>query len=158
MANNKKQGGARPGSGRKPAQISDEQRKQIQLLAGFGLNHQQISNVVDIPARTIQRHCTEELERGVDIANAAVVKSLFTNAISGKETSQIWWTKCRLRWREVVGHEHSGPGGGPIETKIEATAKLNMSRLTDQQIDLLIAATAPLLLPPPDAAKTNPPR
>ena len=33
-------------------------------------------------------------------ANAKVAESHFKQATSGNVTAQIWWTKCRMRWKE----------------------------------------------------------
>jgi hypothetical protein len=31
-------------------------------------------------------------------------------------TAAIWWTKCRMGWKETIREEHTGPDGKPIET------------------------------------------
>jgi hypothetical protein len=41
-----------------------------------------------------------ELDVGATKANAKVAESLFKQATNGNVTAQIWWTKCRMGWKE----------------------------------------------------------
>lgn len=42
MAEKKKRGGPRPGSGRKPLQFSEDERKLVSQMAAVGIPHEQI--------------------------------------------------------------------------------------------------------------------
>ena len=71
-----------------------------------------------ISLETLLKHFRRELDSSFEEANAKVVASLFKSATSGDTTAAIWWTKTRMRWSAPAQQmEHTGPGGGPIQTE-----------------------------------------
>jgi hypothetical protein len=109
-------GGARPGAGRPTYVFTAEERRHVEVLAGFGLRQVEIASLVrdGIDFKTLTEHFSEELARGVAKANAQVSKSLFEKATKDKDTTaMIWWTKSRMRWTER--HEITGADGGAIK-------------------------------------------
>ncbi len=115
-------GGAREGSGRKPFEPTEHERKQVEAMSGYGLPIEQIAILVrdGIDADTLRKHFTQELISGKAKANAQVGKTLFQKVMAGDTTAAIWWSKTQMRWREVQQHEITGADGGPIEfSKIE---------------------------------------
>jgi hypothetical protein len=100
----------------------------VKECKGLGLRHEDIRKLVINPTTdapvdhlTLERHFRSELDEGAIKANAAVAKSLYQQATGGGDwrkanvTAGIWWSKCRLGWREPPrALEHSGPSGSPI--------------------------------------------
>ncbi len=99
-----------------------EERKQVEVFAGFGLPIEHIGTLVrgGIHKETVMKAFPDELVRGKAKANVKVAQTLFNKATSGDVTAMIWWTKSQMGWREVQKHEVTGADGGPVLfTKIE---------------------------------------
>jgi ribosomal protein L29 len=80
-----------------------EQRRTVKTMAGFGVPHEDIATFLGIDAKTLRKHCREELDRGTTEANAKVAQSLFQMATQGKNVAAaIFWMKARAGWREKV--------------------------------------------------------
>jgi hypothetical protein len=112
--------GLRPGP--KAFQPSEEQRKLVTALAGFGLPHGDIAEVIGLSKGSRQTHFREELDLGRIRANFEVAKNLYKMATGPTNerttlTAAIWWTKVRMGWRATTRVENTGKDGGPIRTK-----------------------------------------
>lgn len=82
---------------------SEEQRKAVQAMAGYGIPHENISTVLGISPHTLRQHYRKELDTGSIIANSAVAQNLFKLATgTGREavTAAIFWLKTRAGWSE----------------------------------------------------------
>lgn len=114
-----KNGGARPGAGRPPFVPSDDERKQVEALSGYGLPQEQIAILIrgGIGLDTLREHFATELVSGKAKANGQVGKTLFQKAMGGDTAAMIWWSKAQMRWAETQKHEHTGTDGAPIEIK-----------------------------------------
>ena len=115
-------GGARPGAGRKPFEPTDDERKQVEIISGYGLPLEQIAVLIrdGIDTDTLRKHFATELQSGKAKANAQVGKTLFQKVMAGDTTAAIWWSKTQMRWSEVQKHELTGADGAPLEfSKIE---------------------------------------
>ncbi len=115
-------GGARPGAGRKPFEPTDDERKQVEIISGYGLPLEQIAVLIrdGIDADTLRKYFATELKSGKAKANAQVGKTLFQKVMAGDTTAAIWWSKTQMRWSEVQKHELTGADGAPLEfSKIE---------------------------------------
>jgi hypothetical protein len=91
--------------GRPPHQSSEQNRKTVEAMAGFGIPQHDIARVIGITAETLRTHYGEELDTGGIRANAAIAKNLFRIAQgNGREavTACIFWLKCRAGWREAA--------------------------------------------------------
>lgn len=101
----------RPHSGGKPAiNITEEMRRQVLAMAGFGLKQDEIASVIGVSEKTLQRRCKEELHKGVHVANSQVLSSLFYQATKGGNvTAAIFWAKARCGWRETQLFEVKSP-------------------------------------------------
>lgn len=130
-------GGAREGSGRKPFEPTDAERKQVEAMSGYGLPIEQIAVLVrdGIDADTLRKHFAQELITGKAKANGQVGKTLFQKAMAGDTTAAIWWSKTQMRWREVQQHEVTGRDGAPI-----AVANLDVSKLGTDVLAQIMAA------------------
>ena len=101
--------------GREP---TPEERGIVEAMAGYGVPHEGIALVIGCHPETLRVHFRAELDLGVTKANTKVAGALYKMATEGNVAAAIYWTKARMGWREpAFGHEFSGPGGGPIETR-----------------------------------------
>lgn len=57
-------------------QPTDEQRRLVQALSGFGVIHDDIAKQVGCELKTLRRHFRDELDRGSVEATAKVAPSL----------------------------------------------------------------------------------
>ena len=82
--------------------VTEENRKNVRALAGFGLTHEQIAKVMGIrSAKTLRRHFRPELDMGSVEANAQVAQTMYRMASSGKfPAATMFWLKARCRWSE----------------------------------------------------------
>ena len=83
---------------------TQEQRKTVLSMVGFGIPREEICNVLGFGLTTLSKYFQNELDTGVAIANSRVAQNLFRIA-TGKETgavsAAIFWLKTRARWRET---------------------------------------------------------
>jgi hypothetical protein len=114
--------------GRPPYEPTDKDRKQVTMMCGLGLTHDQIARIVGISDETLRKYYDDELKTGASRANAQVAQNLFTIATSrdtGSVAAAIFWMKTRAGWRETIHTEITGKDGGPIQTEakvIDASA------------------------------------
>jgi len=88
---------------RKPHQPTDEQRKTVKAMVGYGIVQDDIATVIGIDPKTMRLHYAAEIAKGAIEANAQVAQSLFQNATKHRNvTAQIWWTKTRMGWKETL--------------------------------------------------------
>lgn len=118
-------GGPRPGAGRPAFKFTDEQRNQVEKLAGYGVPHNDIAALVGdgIDADTLRQHFRKELDQGRAKANSGVGQRLWQKAMDGDTASLIWWSKAQMRWRE--------------ETNVQAVAPvtINLAWLPERGVD-----------------------
>jgi hypothetical protein len=80
---------------------TDEQRRTVRAMAGFGVPHEDIGTLLEIDAKTLRKHFRRELDRGSIEATAKVAQTLFGMATSGQNVAAaIFWMKARAGWRE----------------------------------------------------------
>jgi hypothetical protein len=100
--------------GRPVFEPDDKQRLAVATLSACGARHEVIARHFGIDRKTLRKHFRLELAEGRTDANAAVARSLFSQAIAGNVTAQIFWLKTRAGWRETATVEVSGPNGRPL--------------------------------------------
>lgn len=125
-------GGAREGAGRKPFEPTEQERKQVEALSGYGLPYEQIAVLIrdGIHIDTLRTHFSSELATGKAKANAQVGKGMFQKAMAGDTTAQIWWSKCQMGWKEPPKQlEHTGANGGAI-----SVASVDFKGLSDAEL------------------------
>jgi hypothetical protein len=82
-------------------QPTDEQRRTVRAMSGFGVPHDDIATLLEIDPKTLRKHFRRELDRGNIEATAKVGQTLFQMATSGQNTAAtIFWMKARAGWRE----------------------------------------------------------
>lgn len=76
-----------------------------------------IGKIIGIDPKTLRKHYHEILETALDKTIANVSNTLVQKALSGDTASIIFFLKVRGKdkgWSERL--EHTGEGGGPIQT------------------------------------------
>ncbi len=88
-------------TGRPPYTPTDEQRRTVRALAGFGVPHDDIALVVTCSPPTLRKWFRHELDVATIEANARVAQILFQQATTpGNIAATIFWLKARAGWRE----------------------------------------------------------
>ena len=103
------------GPGKPQFEPTEENRKTVKAMAGYGIPQEEIAAVIGCDPKTLRLHFREDLDTAATIANARVAQSLFNQATSGNVSAAIFWAKVRMGWTERVVNEHTGRDGGPIE-------------------------------------------
>lgn len=91
-------------AGRKRFCPTDQERKQVEALSGYGISTENIAALIrdGIDNETLVKYFKVELSKGKAKANSKVAQSLFNKCtVDMDTTSIIWWTKTQMRWREV---------------------------------------------------------
>lgn len=111
---------------RKPHEPTEKDRKQVTMMAGIGLTHDQISKVMHISDETLRKYYKDELETGEAKTTAMVAQNLFniaTGTGQGAVTAGIFWMKTRAGWREISRNEITGADGGAVKVETSINAK-----------------------------------
>tara|TARA_R110000868_G_scaffold62328_4_gene188447 strand:- start:3902 stop:4261 length:360 start_codon:yes stop_codon:yes gene_type:complete len=104
---------------RKSHEPTEKDRKQVMVMAGIGLTHDQIGKVLGISDETLRKYYSQELDTAESLMNAQVAQNLFSIATSkgsGSVAAAIFWMKTRAGWRETIKAE--------VEVKNEPSANL----------------------------------
>ena len=105
---------------------TDEQRRLVKAMAGYGVPHEGIAVMLEIDPKTLRRHYRQELDRGSVEATAKVAQSLFQMATVEKSVAAaIFWMKARAGWREK--HE------------VQVTTR-SVAEMTDAELERIIRA------------------
>src|ERR1051325_3087854 len=106
-------------TGRKPFVPTDDQRRMVRALSGYGVPHDDIALIVKCSPPTLRKRFRRELDLGSAEANAKVAQTLFQQATSGTNTAaMIFWMKARAGWREKQVVEVTGKDDAPAMTFI----------------------------------------
>jgi hypothetical protein len=78
-----------PGAGRKRViEVSDEERRQVEILIGGGMSQDDIARAIGRTLETLRRHFVEELRCGRAKSRAAVIVAQFETALKGNASAQ----------------------------------------------------------------------
>lgn len=80
---------------------TDQNRKQVKTLVGYGLRQEDIAKLIGITFKTLQKHYLEEIQTGKATANAEVVNCLFQSIKKGNVIAQIFWLKTQCKWKDT---------------------------------------------------------
>jgi predicted ArsR family transcriptional regulator len=114
-------------------QPTEEQRRTVRVMAGFGIPQPDIATLLDIDPKTLRLHFRRELDRGSVEATVKVAQTLFQMATSGQNTAaSIFWMKARAGWREKheVVLSAKAPEQMSDEELLEEIARARAARLT----------------------------
>ena len=96
-----------------PFEPTEEQRRIVRAMAGFGLPQENIAVLIDVDTEMLRARFQHELDRGAAEGTARVAQTLFQMATVDKNVSAvIFWMKARAGWREKVAV--SGEDGSQI--------------------------------------------
>ncbi len=129
---------------------TEEQRRTVKTMAGYGVRHEDIASCIQIDPKTLRKHFRAELDEGMALGNMNVGRSLYEMAVGrpaqyddgGRllreemkpdKSAVIFAAKARLGMRETTRLEHTGPNGGPIQT-----IDLDLSVFTDEELKLFM--------------------
>jgi hypothetical protein len=123
------------GRGRPEFEPTEEQKKLVDQLAGYGIPEPDIARLVINPATkegispvTLRKYFRDELDVGHVRANQQVAGALFKNATTGTETypggiptAQIFWLKTRGKgqWRDKQVIELEKPPSEMEEAEVD---------------------------------------
>lgn len=125
-----------------PHRPTDKDRATVRAMCAYGIPVEKIAAVLDVSKETVYRHYKRETSIASAEANAKVAESLFRKATGDGPQSvaaAIFWLKTRARWKETVVNEHVDGDGNPIGLG----SRMDLSRLTDEQLEVLAIALAP---------------
>lgn len=127
----KSHGGARSGAGRPAFVPTEQERRQVEALSGYGLSQDHICALIrdGISLDTLREHFRDELVRGKAKANAQVTKSIFQKVLAGDSGMMRYWGATQLGWRETQHVEHTGKDGGAI-----TVASVDFKNLSDAEL------------------------
>jgi hypothetical protein len=91
-----------------PFAPTDEQRKNVEAMSGYGVPQDDIACILDIAPKTLRLHFRRELDVGIAKANAKIGQTLFQQATGGNTAAAIFWAKARMGWREKAEAEVDG--------------------------------------------------
>ena len=121
-----------------PFEPTKQQRDLVEALVGYGVTYVEICRLVPNPrtgkpidTKTLMKVFRAELDVGATKANAKVAESLFKQAINGNVTAQIWWTKCRMGWKEP-------PAAIAVSGRVDSTIEvINARKRVSRKLDTL---------------------
>jgi hypothetical protein len=95
---------------------TDEQRRIVKSMAGMGIPHEQIVQIIGYRSpKTLRKHFRKELDVGAAEANYKVATTLFRMATSGEcVAATIFWAKTRNGLREYPQAAQTRPSPPPF--------------------------------------------
>jgi hypothetical protein len=124
--------------GERPMRFTDEQRRYVLTMSGFGITQADMAKVLDIDLKTLRKHFRRELDTGPTEANVRVAQALYTNATKHMHAgAQIWWTKSRMGWKDNVTADQLGPQSVQFLHLVAMRAfsdELNAQRVVDGNV------------------------
>lgn len=106
----------------------EKTQKQVTLMAGIGLTHDQIAKVAGISDETLRKYYKKELESAKSLLNTQVASNLFRIATStekGAVAAAIFWMKTRAGWRETIDISNEDGSLKPEPVQVAVMAALS---------------------------------
>jgi hypothetical protein len=134
-----RRGGARENAGRPRFEPTDEERKQVEAMAGYGVAEAHIASLIrgGIGVSTLRERFKENLEQGRAKAHAGIGKTLFQKAMAGDVASLIWWTKTQMRWTEAPRQIELSGNISITDALAQAQARLLEAEIIEMDAPLL---------------------
>lgn len=109
-------------------------RAQVEKLASLGIKQEDIAVVMSLGKTALKKHYRVELTKGVVLSKVAILQSGYRMSVGAQaeyddqgrllraevkpdRSVVIFMMKARCGLRETTAHEHSGPGGKPIQSE-----------------------------------------
>ena len=100
---------------------TDEDRELVKRLVAFGNRNEDIADIIGISHDTLTRYYSFEIKVGRAEITSRIANKVTTRALSDDhkdaQRAAEYWLSRRGGWKEITGHELSGPDGGEIEVK-----------------------------------------
>ena len=127
------------GRGRPRFEPTDEERKQVEAMAGYGVAEAHIASLIrgGIGVSTLRERFKENLEQGRAKAHAGIGKTLFQKAMAGDVASLIWWTKTQMRWTEAPRQIEVSGNISITDALAQAQARLIEAEIIEMDTPLL---------------------
>jgi len=127
------------GRGRPRFEPTDEERKQVEAMAGYGVAEAHIASLIrgGIGVSTLRERFKENLEQGRAKAHAGIGKTLFQKAMAGDVASLIWWTKTQMRWTEAPRQIEVSGNISITDALAQAQARLIEAEIVEMDTPLL---------------------
>jgi len=127
------------GRGRPRFEPTDEERKQVEAMAGYGVAEAHIASLIrgGIGVSTLRERFKENLEQGRAKAHAGIGKTLFQKAMAGDVASLIWWTKTQMRWTEAPRQIEVSGNISITDALAQAQARLIEAEIIEMDAPLL---------------------
>lgn len=91
--------------------FTKEERAAVRNFILVGIPQTRIAQILDCSFNTLKKHCSQEIEYGLDIANAQVAGATFENATTLMNfQAQKYWLACKAGWREDDQNTDKPPG------------------------------------------------
>lgn len=111
-----------------PSYKPDEKsRRQVTIMAGIGLRHDEIAKIIGISDETLRKYYKSELESAKSMLNAQVASNLFriaTGSDKAAVTAAIFWMKTRAGWKETINLENADGSLKPEPVQVAVMAAL----------------------------------
>ena len=91
--------------GRPKFELNEENRQQVELAVGFGLNQDQIAKLMNCDVTTLRKYFRHELDAGKEKLVMSIGSQLYKKAMKGDTISAIFLAKTKAGFRETVEHE-----------------------------------------------------
>lgn len=93
-----------------------EQARQVEQMSALGMSTKDISAILRIEPKLVEKFYNYELETAAARINDRVAKIALQQALSGAlPQSTQFWLKHRAGWKETKVTEITGKNGGPVE-------------------------------------------
>ncbi len=104
---------------------NEEQRQQIETMAGLGMPHWQIAAILGISDETLDLALKKDItlqhqmKRGVAKASVNIRRTAYEKAFVDRDPKMIqYWLNCRERWAETSKVELTGAEGSPLQVVV----------------------------------------
>jgi hypothetical protein len=103
---------------------TNEQVRQIEIMAGLGMKDSQIAMVLDVRLAALRASCADLIAKaplGMDLKVGANLFRMATGDVKHKNTAlaAVWWTKARMGWKDTSRVESTGADGGPVQSQVQ---------------------------------------
>lgn len=89
------------GRGRKEILFSEEDKVNVETLAGYGLTTEQIARYFKVCKNTLLKNCSDNLDVGKSRGIALVTGELMNAIKNGNVTAMIFYLKTQAKWKET---------------------------------------------------------
>ena len=115
-----------------------QQRRQAEVMAGYGVPHDDIARCIGIAPKTLRKHYRDELDVGHVTAHCKIAANLFRIATgTGPKavTACIFWLKCRAGWSEYAPPPRPGKKEAARVRALEPDTSTELGRLIAQRAE-----------------------